>query len=97
VSAVTTTGAIRLTLPGPHSALADAIALVCADLRLMDYRRAEVPDHALVDVARDDISDDEIRDALADGEITPATAAAYRLVWDAPSADLNAALAAAAR
>ncbi len=93
----TTTGAIRLTIPGPRSALGDAIQLVCADLRLIDQRRNDVPDHALVDVARDDIGDDEIRGALADGEITAATAAAYRLVWDAQSADLNAALAAGAR
>lgn len=96
MSAVTTTGAIRLTIPGPHSPLAEAIGLVCADLRLMDVRRADIPDHALIDLA-DDITDDEIRDALRNGEITAATADAYRQVWDTPSADLNAALAAAAR
>ncbi len=96
MSAVTTTGAIRLTIPAPRGALHDAIRLVCADLRLMDVRRADIPDHSLIDLA-DDITDDEIRDALRDGEITAATAAAYRAVWDAPSADLNAALAAAAR
>lgn len=93
---MTTTGAIRLTIPATHGALAAAIELVCADLRLIDPRRADMPDHALIDLA-DHFEDDEIRDALRDGEITAATAGAYRLVWDAPSGDLSAALAVAAR
>lgn len=92
MSAVTMTGLTRLTIPTARDTLAAAIRTVCADLRLMDTRRAGLPDHVLIDLA-DDIDDAEIRDALRAGEITAATAGAYRIVRDATSAEFNAALA----
>lgn len=77
--------------------LTEAVRLVCADLRNTDPRRTHLADLQLLDVAVDDVEADEIDAALAAGEISSATAAAYNLVWDAKHADLIDALLVEAR
>lgn len=76
--------------------LATAIDLVIADLLRTNPRLDGLDRDELLDFARNDIEDAEIDDALAQGEISSATATAYDLIWNARHRDLTAALAAAA-